>query len=87
MAKQKPLRVGKVSIGGKTPAFILGPCVIESEKFVRRMAKKIAQACASENVELIFKPLTTRRTELLSARFAESVCAKAAKFFRRSGAN
>src|SRR4030095_14976004 len=55
MAKPKPLRVGKVSIGGKTPAFILCSCVIESEKFVRRMAKKIAQACASENVELIFK--------------------------------
>ena len=55
MAKPKPLRVGKVSIGGKRPAFILGPCVIESEKFVRRMAKKIAQACASENVDFIFK--------------------------------
>ena len=55
MAKSKPLRIGKVSIGGNRPAFILGPCVIESEKFVRRMAKKIARACASEDVDLIFK--------------------------------
>ena len=55
MAKPKPLRVGNVSIGGKRPAFILGPCVIESEKFVRRMAKKIANACASEKVDFIFK--------------------------------
>src|SRR5262245_50650377 len=55
MAKPKPLRVGTVSIGDKTPAFILGPCVIESEKFVRRMAKKIAEVCASENVDFIFK--------------------------------
>jgi 2-dehydro-3-deoxyphosphooctonate aldolase (KDO 8-P synthase) len=55
MAKSKPLRIGKVSIGGKRPTFILGPCVIESEKFVRRMAKKIAQACASADVDLIFK--------------------------------
>ena len=55
MAKPKPLRVGKVSIGGKCPAFILGPCVIESEKFVRRMAKKIAEACASEDIDFIFK--------------------------------
>jgi 2-dehydro-3-deoxyphosphooctonate aldolase (KDO 8-P synthase) len=55
MAKTKPLRVGKVSIGGKRPAFILGPCVIESEKLVWRMAKKIAEACASENVDFIFK--------------------------------
>jgi 2-dehydro-3-deoxyphosphooctonate aldolase (KDO 8-P synthase) len=55
MAKPKPLRVGKVSIGGKRPAFILGPCVIESEKFVRRMAKKIARVCSSEGVDFIFK--------------------------------
>src|SRR5215470_10806203 len=55
MAKLKPLRVGEVSIGGKRPAFILGPCVIESERFVRRMAKRIAEACSSENVDFIFK--------------------------------
>src|SRR5262249_58666850 len=55
MAKPKPLRLGKVTIGGKRPAFILGPCVIESENFVRRMAKKIAKACASQNVDFIFK--------------------------------
>ncbi len=55
MAKPKPLRVGKVSIGGKRPAFILGPCVIESEKFVWRMARKIAEICAAENAEFIFK--------------------------------
>jgi len=51
----KPLRVGKVTIGGKRPAFILGPCVIESEKFVRRMAEKIVRICAAEDVDFIFK--------------------------------
>jgi len=55
MVKSKPLRIGKVSIGGKRPVFILGPCVIESEKFVWRMAKKIAEVCASERVDFIFK--------------------------------
>src|SRR6202008_410113 len=55
MARPKPLRVGKVSIGGKRPAFILGPCVIESEKFTWRMARKIAEVCASEKVDFIFK--------------------------------
>jgi 2-dehydro-3-deoxyphosphooctonate aldolase (KDO 8-P synthase) len=53
--KRKPLRVGKVTIGGKNPAFILGPCVIESEKFVWRMARKIAEICSAEDVDLIFK--------------------------------
>src|SRR3982751_4833007 len=55
MVKLKPLRVGKVSIGSKRPAFILGPCVIESEKFVWRMARKIAEVCASQDVDFIFK--------------------------------
>src|SRR5690242_16280895 len=53
--KTKPLRVGKVTIGGKRPVFILGPCVIESEKFVWRMAKKIADICAAEDMHFIFK--------------------------------
>src|SRR5437667_9251168 len=51
----KSLKVGKVTIGGKRPAFILGPCVIESEKFVWRMAKRIAEICAAEDVDFIFK--------------------------------
>src|SRR5437762_14038859 len=55
MVRVKPLRVGKVALGGKRPAFILGPCVIESEKFVWQMAKKIAAICVDENVDLIFK--------------------------------
>src|SRR5919201_7890 len=53
--RTKPLRVGNVSIGGKRPVFILGPCVIESEKFVWRMARKIVEICAAEEVDLIFK--------------------------------
>src|ERR1043166_1102681 len=53
--KTKPLRVGKVIIGGKRPAFILGPCVIESEKFVWRMAKKIVDICSAADVDFIFK--------------------------------
>jgi 2-dehydro-3-deoxyphosphooctonate aldolase (KDO 8-P synthase) len=55
LMKAKPLRVGKVVIGGREPVFILGPCVIESEKFVWRMAKKIAEICAAEDIDFIFK--------------------------------
>src|SRR5206468_11065161 len=45
----------KVTIGGKRPVFILGPCVIESEKFVWQMARRIAKICLAENVDFIFK--------------------------------
>ncbi len=42
-------------MGGKEPIFILGPCVIESEKFVWRMARGIAEICAAESLPFIFK--------------------------------
>jgi 2-dehydro-3-deoxyphosphooctonate aldolase (KDO 8-P synthase) len=53
--KPKPLKIGSVTIGGRQPAFILGPCVIESEKFVGRMARRIAEICRAESMPFIFK--------------------------------
>ena len=53
--KPKPLRVGNVTIGGERPSFILGPCVIESEKFVWRMARKILTITHEQKVDFIFK--------------------------------
>src|SRR5207247_4606790 len=68
--KVKALKVGNVVIGGKRPAFILGPCVIESEKFVWRMAKKIAEICSAADVDFIFKASYDKanRTSVLSFR-------------------
>ena len=51
----KPLRIGKVTLGGKRPVFILGPCVIESEKFVWRIARNLADIARAERIDLIFK--------------------------------
>ena len=53
--KVKSLKIGNVVIGGKELVFILGPCVIESEKFIWRMAERIAEICAKESVPFIFK--------------------------------
>ena len=53
--KIKPLKIGAVTIGGRRPTFILGPCVIESEKFVWRMARRISEICTEESVQFIFK--------------------------------
>jgi 2-dehydro-3-deoxyphosphooctonate aldolase (KDO 8-P synthase) len=55
LVKIKPLAIGAVTLGGKKPAFILGPCVIESPAFARRMARQIAKICASEELPFIFK--------------------------------
>ena len=53
--KRQQLKTGSVVLGGKEPAFILGPCVMESEKFTWRMARKIGEICAGEAVPFIFK--------------------------------
>jgi 2-dehydro-3-deoxyphosphooctonate aldolase (KDO 8-P synthase) len=53
--KVQQLKIGNVTIGGKQPAFILGPCVMESEKFVWRMARRIAEVCTGEGMPFVFK--------------------------------
>ncbi|MGI8436443.1 MAG: 3-deoxy-8-phosphooctulonate synthase [Chthoniobacterales bacterium] len=53
--RARPLKIGNVTVGGKELALILGPCVIESEKFVRRMARKIFEICDGEGVRFVFK--------------------------------
>lgn len=51
----KSLKIGRLILGGGKPLFILGPCVIESEKFVWRMAQKLARICAEADVQFVFK--------------------------------
>jgi len=51
----EPIRIRNVTIGGGKPAFILGPCVIESEKFVWRMAHKLKALCGELGVQFVFK--------------------------------
>lgn len=40
---------------GKSPVFILGPCVIESPGFLRRIGKKIGAIAADVGIQYIFK--------------------------------
>ena len=51
----KPLKIQNVTLGGRRPLFILGPCVIESEVFVRRMARKIKKLADELGAQFVFK--------------------------------
>lgn len=51
----KPLRIGGVELGSGNLVFILGPCVIESERFVRRIASKLKKITTEAEVQFIFK--------------------------------
>lgn len=52
---RKGIRVGQHAIGGKDLLFILGPCVMETPAFTRRMARKIAAICADTGTQFVFK--------------------------------
>lgn len=55
MAKRRVLNVGPHTLGGRELLFILGPCVIETPAFTRRMATKIKSICDGEGASFVFK--------------------------------
>jgi len=56
LAKQKIVRVGNVNIGGNEPAFIAGPCAVESKEQLFKIAEGVKQAGAHILRGGIFKP-------------------------------
>jgi len=53
---QRPLiSVGPCRLGGPEPLYILGPCVMESEDFVWRMARQLKTIAAGIGVQFVFK--------------------------------
>ncbi|MDF1825583.1 MAG: 3-deoxy-8-phosphooctulonate synthase [Verrucomicrobiales bacterium] len=50
-----PVSIGDYQLGGDRPVFILGPCVIESEPFIRDLAPKIKAIADEVGVDLVFK--------------------------------
>src|SRR5882757_6637033 len=50
-----PLQIGPHTLGGGEPLFILGPCVIESEEFVWRMARALHGIATQLGAQFVFK--------------------------------
>lgn len=49
------VKIGRQTLGGKSLLYILGPCVIESPSFVRRMGRKLKTMCGDVGANFIFK--------------------------------
>lgn len=47
--------IGPYRLGGDRPFFILGPCVIESEPFLREIGPQIGAIAAAAGVDFVFK--------------------------------
>ncbi len=55
-SKRPRIKVGQVTVGGPLPLFILGPCVIESPRFLQRMAQKIVAITTAVGIKnFVFK--------------------------------
>jgi 2-dehydro-3-deoxyphosphooctonate aldolase (KDO 8-P synthase) len=52
---RKRVVIGKVALGGRTLPLILGPCVMETPSFTRRMAKKVHAICSDLGATFVFK--------------------------------
>jgi len=55
MPRKKAIQIGDCALGGEELLFILGPCVIESPAFTRKMSRKIKAICDGEGVGFVFK--------------------------------
>ncbi len=53
--KPSTVAIGRYRLGGDRPLFILGPCVIESEAFIRRIAPAIRDIAEGAGVDFVFK--------------------------------
>lgn len=53
--KSGTVSVGDYQLGGERPLFILGPCVIESEGFIREIALRIKTIADDAGVDIVFK--------------------------------
>jgi 2-dehydro-3-deoxyphosphooctonate aldolase (KDO 8-P synthase) len=51
----KTVTIGRHRLGGERPLFILGPCVIESEAFIREIGPAIRTIADAADVDFIFK--------------------------------
>ncbi len=47
--------IGPLHMDGRLPVFILGPCVMESEEFVWKIARAIKELATAEAVPFVFK--------------------------------
>ena len=56
IAKVKPVQIGKFAIGsGNVLALFAGPCVIESEKHVLKMAEELVKITSDLEINFVFK--------------------------------
>lgn len=70
MPELPQIKIGSVLMDGSQPVFILGPCVIESEPFLRDIAARLKEIADRNSLRWVFKASYDKanRTSVLSFR-------------------
>ena len=68
--------IGPLTLGGAEPVFILGPCVIESEPFVRDIAGRIKEIADEAGAEFVFKASYDKANRSSASSFRGGDCAE-----------
>lgn len=82
---QKAVRIGNYSLGGERPLFILGPCVIESEDFIRKVAPEISTIAAEAGVDFVFKASYDKANRSSVSSFRGTDCEEGCRLLRSVG--
>jgi len=84
---RRPFRIGSVTLGGKEPLFILGPCVIEGEKPLLSAARTIKKICDDLGAAFVFKASYDKANRTSGSSYRGVVALDGCKMLAEAGAS
>jgi len=81
----KTLAIGNARLGGDEPLFILGPCVIESERFLLEVAPQVKAAADEAGVQMVFKASYDKANRSSLSSFRGFGCEEGCRLLRKVG--
>jgi 2-dehydro-3-deoxyphosphooctonate aldolase (KDO 8-P synthase) len=79
------VQIGSVAMDGSQPVFILGPCVMESESFVRGVASSLAEMAARNGWRWVFKASYDKANRSSISSFRGMDCAEGCELLAEIG--
>lgn len=78
--------IGPYRLGGDRPLFLLGPCVIESEEFLREIGPAIKEIATAVDVDFVFKASYDKANRSSLSSFRGTGCLEGCRLLSEVGA-
>ncbi|MEM9018275.1 MAG: 3-deoxy-8-phosphooctulonate synthase [Verrucomicrobiota bacterium] len=79
------VKIGPWTLGGDRPVFFLGPCVIESEPFLREVAPQVKDIAEEAGVDFVFKASYDKANRSSVSSFRGLDCKEGCQLLRSIG--